>query len=121
MTALRHTDNASKGRNSKARGKQDERDVARILGGKRHPADTGGDCDIDHPSLAIQVKGGSTTVTEIIRTGMASAKAAALGTGKLPVLVVVDRRGTRLARYAIIELGAFADWNGFGQVDGPEE
>lgn len=36
---------------NKARGKADERDVARILGGKRHPADTGGDEDVEHHEL----------------------------------------------------------------------
>lgn len=101
-------------RNNKARGKQDERDVARIIGGKRHPADSGGHEDIEHSELAIQVKGGGTCVTEIMRVGMASAKAAGAVSGKLPALVLVDRRGTRLQRYIVFDLAQWCDYHGYG-------
>jgi hypothetical protein len=94
-------------RASKARAKQDERDVARLLGGERHPADMGGPEDVSHPTLAIQVKGRA-SVPDYLREGMAAAQAAAAGTIKLPVLVLVDRSGTRVQRYAIIPLEEFA-------------
>ncbi len=43
---------------------------------------------------------------------MASAKAAAVGKNKLPCVVLVDRKPTRLGYYIVFELDAFADWNG---------
>jgi len=90
----------------------DERDVARILGGKRHPADVGGAEDISHPLFAIQVKGGFRVMNDTVRQGVASARIAAIGTNKLPVCVVVDRSGTRIRRYAIVPLEEFADYHG---------
>ena len=102
------------GRLAKTRAKQDERDVARILGGKRHPADAGGPEDIEHPELSIQVKGGSAVVTEVMRAGMAQAVAGAATSGKLPALVLVDRRGTRNRRYIVFGLETWADWYGYG-------
>lgn len=98
---------------NKKRGAEDERDVGRILGATRHPADTGGKEDLEHPTLCIQVKGGLRVVTDTIREGL-DAATAACPPGKLPVLVVVDRAGTRLRRFVVMDLGVFADWNGFG-------
>lgn len=106
---------SSRGRNNKSRGKSYERDVAKILGGKRHPADTGGDEDIEHDRFSIQVKSGVRLWNETLRAGLASATAAAGDTGKLPVLVVIDRAGTRLGRYVVIDLGTWADWEGIKQ------
>lgn len=106
-----------RGRNNKQRAKSDERDIARRLGGKRHPADTGGCEDIEHPELCIQVKGGATVVTEIIRRGLAAAKASANYPAKLPVLAIVDRRGTRLQRYIVFDLDQWAAWHGYGVCD----
>lgn len=103
-------------RNNKARGKADERDVARILGGKRHPADTGGLEDVAHDWLTVQVKGGATVTTGPLRDGLAGAQAVAPPT-KLPCVVLVDRRGTRLKRYIVFDLEQFAAWNGIaGEV-----
>ena len=99
---------------NKVRAKQDERDVARILGGTRHPADTGGPEDVSHPEYAIQVKGGSAVVTETMREALGSARAAAVGTGKLPAVVLVDRRGTRLQRWICLPLEEFAAYHGYG-------
>lgn len=104
-------------KNNKARGKADERDVARILGGRRHPADTGGKEDVEHESLAIQVKGGMKVINETVRVGVDSARAAAVGTNKLPVCVVVDRSSTRLRRYAVLLLEDFAAWGGYGAAE----
>lgn len=103
-------------RNNKHRGASDERDIARRLGGKRHPADTGGNEDIEHPELSIQVKGGSTVVTEVIRRGMASAKAGSRDGAKLAAVALVDRRGTRLERYIVFDLDQWAAWHGYPGV-----
>ena len=114
MTNLRAKDASARGRASKARAKSDERDIARFLGGKRHLADTGGPEDVQHEWLAIQVKGGKTVITQAIRDGMASAKLAATGRNVLPVLAVVDRRGSRLDRYLVFDLHQFCNWFGVG-------
>ncbi len=116
MTRIQTADRSKRGRTSKNRGKVDEREVARILGAVRHPADTGGDEDLRHEVLSIQVRGGLRVVNETIRDGLA--KAQATTEGKLPVLVLVDRAGTRIRRYAVLELGQFADYNGFGEEAG---
>lgn len=94
---------------NKARAKSDERDVARILGGERHPADVGGPEDVRHPWLSIQVKGGLRVVNDTIRDGLAAAQATK--EAKLPALVLVDRGGTRVRRYILFELEQFADWH----------
>lgn len=95
---------------NKHRGAQDERDVAAILGGKRHLADTGGPEDVAHPLYAIQVKGGKTVVTAIMRAGLESARKAAEGTDKLATLVMVDRSGTRLQRWIAFPLEDYVAW-----------
>lgn len=97
---------------NKARGKQDERDVARILQGRRHLADTGGPEDVAHEWLAVQVKGGKTVVTSIMRAGLDSARKAAEGTDKLPALVMVDRSGTRVQRWIAFPLEQWAEREG---------
>jgi len=97
---------------NKHRGKVDERDVARILGGTRHLADTGGAEDVKHDLFAIQVKGGLRVLNDTVRAGVAAARVAAIGTNKLPVCVVVDRSGTRIQRYAVVPLEEFADYHG---------
>ena len=101
-------------RNNKKRGAGDEREVARLMGATRHWADTGGPEDCSHPLFALQVKGGKTVTTGPLREGVASATLAAEGTGKVPVCVLVDRRGTRLQRYAVIPLEAFIEWQRLG-------
>ena len=111
------TDHVKVGRNNKNRAKVYEREVAQILGGKRHPADTGGKEDVIHESLCIQVKSGLRVVNDTIREGVDAARVAAAGTGKLPVCVVVDRGGTRIRRFAVIDLGDFADWGGYGDAE----
>ena len=105
---------------NKERGKTDEKDVARILGGRRHLADTGGPEDVAHESLAIQVKGGQRVINDTVRAGVDSARVAAVGTHKLPVCVVVDRSGTRIRRYAVMLLEDFAAWGGYGVDAGSE-
>ena len=97
---------------NRARGAQDEKDVARILGAKRHWANSGGPEDLLHDRFAIQVKGGLRVINDTIRNGLSAATVAAGSTGKLPLLVVVDRAGTRLKRYVVIDLMTWASWEG---------
>jgi hypothetical protein len=105
---------ATNPRRNKARGANDERDVARIIGGVRHVADTGGPEDILHPEFAIQCKGGKEVVTEAMRVGLQSARMAAVGTTKLPAVTLVDRRGTRVQRWICFPLEEFAAYHGYG-------
>ena len=67
--------------------------------------------------LAIQVKGGLRVANDTIRDGLNAAKAAAVGTNKLPCVVLVDRAGTRVKRYILFELGAYADHEGYGAAE----
>ncbi len=101
---------------NKARGKEDERRVARLLGGERHKADTGGPEDVSHPWLSIQVKGGKRVMTAEVRAGVESARVAAVGTTKLPICAVVDRSGTRLRDYIVIDTEDFITWFGTGEA-----
>lgn len=114
MTNLRATTNSARGRNNKARAKQDERDVALVLGGRRFEADTGHLLDVEHPEYAIQVKGGATVTTAALRDGLAQAVAGAVGTTLLRCVVLVDRRGSRIGRYVVFELGVFVAHHGYG-------
>lgn len=95
------------------RGASDEKDIAKRLGAKRHWANSGGPEDLEHPSMSIQVKGGLSCVTQVMRDAMASAKAAANYPAKLPAVALVDRRGTRLARYIVFDLDQWCAWNGY--------
>ena len=97
---------------NKSRGADDERAVARLLGGQRHKADSGGPEDVAHDWLAIQVRGGKRLMTDPVRTGVDAARVAANGAAKLPVCVVVDRAGTRIRRFVVVELADFAAWHG---------
>jgi hypothetical protein len=107
-------------KNNRARGAKYENDIAKILGGKRHWANSGGQEDVSHERYAIQCKSGERIWNQTLRNGVASAVAAAGSTGKLPLLVVIDRAGTRLKRYAVIQLEDFCDWEGIKPSD-PEQ
>lgn len=106
-------DRAKIGRASKARAKTYERDVAKSLGGKRFPADTGGPLDVLVPGFAgVQVKSGKNVVTEVIRQGMAEAVAGCAGTNLTPILAVIDRRPARNQAYIILRLPDWVDLHG---------
>lgn len=96
-----------RGRNSKARAKTYERDIARALGGTRYPADTGGKLDVLAEPFGFQVKSGLSVVTQTMRTGMAEAVAGCLGTALIPALALIDRRGSRNDKYIVLRL---TDW-----------
>jgi hypothetical protein len=101
-------------RNNKARGKDDERAIARKFGAKRHPADVGGPEDCEHEWLAIQVKGGLRVINSTVRQGVDSARVAAVGTTKLPICVVRDRSGTRVRDFVVLDASDFLAWHGIG-------
>src|SRR5690349_11562659 len=96
---------------NKRRGANDERDVARRLGGNRHQANTGGPEDVRHSALAIQVKGGNRVVNETFRKGIRASVDAASGTDKLPCLVLIDRGAKgRPERYVAFRLEDWIEW-----------
>lgn len=114
----------ARGRRSKSRGKEDERELARLLGAVRFKADTGGSLDCDHPVLALQVKGGEKACQpSALALGLAQARAGACETGKLPALGIVVHagRGRRKAHYLVFEAAEFAAWHGLGPTSGPLE
>ena len=116
-------DKATTGRLAKSRGKADERWVAKILGGARHPADTGGGEDV-HVSpgvatqgLCVQVKGGQRLLNDTIRSGLDAARAA-MGPTELGCLVVIDRPAGRKTRAVVVfDLIEFARYHGYGIQD----
>lgn len=99
-------------RGNRNRGREYENDAARILGGKRHLANTGGKEDVKHPVLCIQVKGGVSIVRQDpIITGLESAQAASIDNNKLACNVVYNRRsGKPLQKLIIFDLEEFAAW-----------
>ena len=99
---------------NKQRAKDDERDIARRLGGTRHWADTGGKEDVSHPFLSIQVKAGLRVANDTIREGLDAARASAVTQEKLGALAVVDRAGGRVRRFLVFDLDEFANWHGLG-------
>lgn len=110
---------ATNPRRNRARGAQDERDVAKVLGTERYWANSGGpeDCKpLD--GMAIQVKGGKQVVTQDMREALASARMAA-GEHGLPTVVLVDRRGTRIQRWIAFPLAEWAAWNGYPREAAP--
>lgn len=101
---------------NRSRWKQIERDWALWLGGKRVPV-TGrqrGDApDVAHDLYAIEVKAGK-VMSPRLREGMAQAKAAAVGTGKTPLLCVTHSVGPGHANehYVVMALEDFQAWHG---------
>ena len=100
-----------RGRRNKERGKEDERLVAKALGGQRHPADSGAAEDVAHDWLTVQVKGGKTTITRKQADALDRIRAGASPT-KLPCVVLIDRSGPRLRKAILFDLDDFAAWNG---------
>lgn len=120
------TDRSAIGRNNKSRSKEYEREVARILGGSRFLADTGGKLDVKHESLGIQVKSGKTVVAAIAALGLREAQAGSVGTSLLPCVVLIDRRnrsgeGNKNHSYIMFDLKQFAAEHGYGTQEGGDE
>lgn len=99
---------------NRARGAQDERDVARILGTERYWANSGGPADCKPVNgMAIQIKGGKQVVTETMREALVSARAATSEEYPLPTVVLVDRKGTRVQRWIAFPLDEWAAFHGY--------
>lgn len=106
------------GRLSKSRGKADERDIGRRLGLTRFRADTGDKLDLEGKGLAIQVKGGATVASAIMREAMREAEDGAKAFPQdIPCIALVDRRVRPLRRWICFDLDAFAEKFGYS----PEE
>jgi hypothetical protein len=109
------------GKRSKERGKADERDIGRRLGLTRFRADTGDKLDLEGKGLAIQVKGGATVASVIMRQAMAEAEAGATSyKGDLPCIALVDRRSRPLRRWICFDVDAFAAYFGYTPDAGGE-
>jgi len=94
---------------NKDRGKDDERDAARLLGGARHPADTGGKEDVYTDSLSIQVKGGLSVTTVIFREAMKDI-VDRCPPDKVPAVVLYDRKDShRVNKYIVFRIQDYVD------------
>lgn len=100
---------------NRATWKAHERTVARVFGGQRVPVtgrSRGSAPDVEHPTFAIEVKAGAVLSSRLLK-GMAQAKAYADRTGKLPIVVVINRRvdrerATPAGWYVLLPLKDFA-------------
>ena len=102
------------GKRSKERGKSDERDIGRRLGLTRFRADTGDKIDLVGKGLAIQVKGGATVASVIMRQAMAEAEAGAADyPGHIACVALVDRRARPLGRWIFFDVDQFASFFGY--------
>jgi hypothetical protein len=90
------------------RGAQDERDIDRLLAGNgRWEANSGGKEDVKHNVFAIQVKGGLSVTSATMRSALEDARVAAAINGKVPLVALVDRKGTRIQRWVCFPMEEF--------------
>ncbi len=108
------TDIARRMRRIKRAGVRFEHEAAKVLGTERFKANTGGPVDlIPIDGLQIQVKGGATVVTSIMRTALASARSACK-TGELPTLYLIDTRDARNQHWICFPAKEWAAFHGYG-------
>lgn len=99
---------------SRSRWKAVEREVAADFGGKRVPI-TGrarGDVpDIDCPNYSVEVKAGRTALSAAkIRQAQDQARAASVGTGKLPISVhIQSTQGRPAFKVVVIDYDLFIE------------
>jgi len=104
----------AKMRRNKAAGVRHEKAAAAVLGTTRYKANTGGPVDLlPLDGIQIQVKGGATCVTAIMRAALASARSACK-TGELPAVYLIDTRAARNEHWICFPAKAWADWCGYG-------
>ena len=104
----------AKMRRVKRAGVRFEHAAAKVLGTERYKANTGGPVDlIPIAGMQIQVKGGATVATSIMRAAMHSAMAAS-GPGELPAVYLIDTREGRNFHWICFPAKEWATWNGFG-------
>jgi hypothetical protein len=90
------------------RGAQDERDVDKLLGGNgRWEANSGGKEDVRHDLFAIQVKGGLSVTSATMRGALEDARTAAATNSRIPLVALVDRKGTRIQRWVCFPMEEF--------------
>lgn len=76
------------GKNNKRRGKQEERNVAKVVGGWRNPDNGTKIADVETDEYCIEVKSKTTGSPAQLIKGWQQALAAAAETGKKPVVVL---------------------------------
>jgi hypothetical protein len=108
------TDRTSLNRRNKRYGVAVEKRIAAVLGTERYLANTGGPIDlIPLDGMCIQVKGGATVVSAVMREAFAKARAGAAKHKGLAAVALEDRRGSPHKRYICFELEEWAAWNGY--------
>ncbi|MDE2105801.1 MAG: hypothetical protein KGL39_51735 [Patescibacteria group bacterium] len=114
MPAMPAADITRRMRRNKANGVRYEHEAAVVLGTERYKANTGGPVDlIPVDGMQIQVKGGATVVTSIMRTALASARSACK-TGELPAVYLIDTRNTRNQHWICFPAKEWAAYHGYG-------
>ena len=76
-----------------AQWKQTERDVAKVVGGKRYPANQGDRVDVESPVYVVQVKERKALSLEELTKLVEEMEAIGLTKGKLGLVAVKVRRG----------------------------
>ena len=86
-----------------------ERRIAKILGGRRYPANTGGPEDIEHEELSVQVKHRK-NLPIWIKSAILDAEATA--GARLPIAVLHERYSPYEDSLVIMRLSEFVEWWG---------
>ena len=87
--------------------KHAEREIARLLGGKRSGPTGKSQVDVEHPDLAIEVKHRKTGFPKWLGRGIEQAKEAAGREDKIPILVVHEHGTPYLESHVIISMDVF--------------
>jgi len=87
--------------------KHAEREIARLLGGKRSGPTGVSQVDVEHDELAIEVKHRKTAFPKWINRGMEQANEHGEKTDKIPILVVHEHGTPYLESHVIMSLQVF--------------
>ena len=89
--------------------KQEERSVARLLGGSRYPANSGGRVDVESPNVVAQVKSVRQLSLAQLEALAVEMQQLAAEKGKLGLVVVKRRagRGTATPRLIVMTQAVF--------------
>jgi hypothetical protein len=96
---------------SEAKWKRCEREIAKLLGGRRQPITGRPSADVLTPQWAVEVKLRSRLPQWLLR-GLSQAEAAAKETGRMPLLVLVfpQGKGRWPKRLVVLPLEALVPW-----------
>ena len=103
------------GRNSKARGKQEERNVLKLLQEhfgeefKRNPDNGTKVADVESENIVVEVKSRQTAPWRLLQDAWAQAEKAAEDTGKEPYVIVSNIQNRRRVRWIITKLPESVD------------